>query len=116
MGARQPSLRPRGRAEIRTRPNPNRSPSPNPNPIPRPDANVRPTLRPTLALPYAPPYLKQAKPRLHELGTVPRLVEWINQAGREGRLIRDEGALMQATPDPEPEPLTNALTQATPHP
>ena len=70
----------------------------------------------TLALPYAPRYPKQAKQRLHELGSVPRLVEWIRQAAREGRLIRDEGALMQATPDPEPEPLTNALMQDTPDP
>ena len=106
MGSRQPRLRPRGRAEIRTRPNPNRSPSPNPNPNPRPDANVRPTPRPTLALPYAPRYPKQAKQRLHELGTVLRLVEWISQAAREGRLIRDEGALMQATPDPDTGPRT----------
>ena len=57
----------------------------------------------TLALPYAPPYPKQATLRLHELGTVRRLVEWINQAART-----DEGALMQETPDPSPEPRTNA--------
>ena len=59
----------------------------------------------TLALPYAPRYPKQAKQRLHELGSVPRLVEWISQAART-----DEGELMQATPGPSPEPLTNPNT------
>ena len=101
-------------------PNPNSNPNPNPNPNP----NLGPscpglisltltlTLAPTLtllalaltrtlALPYAPPYPKQAKQRLHELGTVPRLVEWISQAART-----DEGALMQVTSHPEPKPLT----------
>ena len=85
-------------------------------PAPSLTLTLAPTLIPlalaltrTLALLYAPPYPnpnpnpnpnpKQPKQRLHELGTVTRLVEWLNQAAQASV---DEGALMQVTPRPEP--------------
>ena len=83
-------------------------------PVPTLTLTLAPTLTLltlTLALPYAPRYPKQAKQRLHELGSVPRLVESISQAART-----DEGERMQATPGPSPEPLTNPNPNLSPSP